>query len=326
MSEHDQPVAPNLLDRRFDGRVPNQRWVGDTTELFVGDGGSCILAAILDLYSRFVVGWALSAVNDRDLASEHWTCAFEASVPRRRPASSLRPGQPVRQRGLPRSSAPRHHVQHEPARQLLRQRRDGELVLDTQDRARRAFRDSSRGEGKALRLHRGLLQPATPPLVAGLRQSGRVRKGFASTSGNCVVNLSTGSDQAHPQPGQRTGRRDNRAEPEEQPHICVPRPFGFLLVVSMTFAEEEEWRLVTMNLTGARIEDFGEPLQHGYRACEGRIAPYLVSAYGAELPISEIVVGFGVDLAAAEGALGFLFREEKMDPTPKILQSAVPVR
>ncbi len=33
MSDHDQPVAPNLLDRRFDAELPNQRWVGDTTEL-----------------------------------------------------------------------------------------------------------------------------------------------------------------------------------------------------------------------------------------------------------------------------------------------------
>jgi transposase InsO family protein len=47
MSEHDQPVAPNLLERRFEAELPNQRWVGDTTELFVGDGGRLFLAAIL---------------------------------------------------------------------------------------------------------------------------------------------------------------------------------------------------------------------------------------------------------------------------------------
>jgi len=32
LSDHDQPVAPNLLGRRFEADVPNQRWVGDTTE------------------------------------------------------------------------------------------------------------------------------------------------------------------------------------------------------------------------------------------------------------------------------------------------------
>jgi putative transposase len=58
-SNHDLPVAPNLLDRRFEADAPNERWVGDTTELRVGDSGRLFLAAILDLYSRFVVGWAL---------------------------------------------------------------------------------------------------------------------------------------------------------------------------------------------------------------------------------------------------------------------------
>ena len=67
MSDHDQPVAPNLLARRFDAEGPNQRWVGDTTELRVGESGRVFLAAVLDLYSRFIVGWALSAVNDRQL-------------------------------------------------------------------------------------------------------------------------------------------------------------------------------------------------------------------------------------------------------------------
>jgi transposase InsO family protein len=85
MSEHDQPVAPNLLDRRFEAALPNQRWVGDTTELFVGDGGRLFLAAILDLHSRFVVGWALSAVNDRHLAVK----ALAAALRRRCPEAGL---------------------------------------------------------------------------------------------------------------------------------------------------------------------------------------------------------------------------------------------
>jgi transposase InsO family protein len=66
MSEHDQPVAANLLDRDFTASAPNQRWVGDTTELLT-TSGKFYLAAIADLYARFVVGWAVSAVNDRHL-------------------------------------------------------------------------------------------------------------------------------------------------------------------------------------------------------------------------------------------------------------------
>jgi transposase InsO family protein len=85
MSDHDQPVAPNLLARRFDAEGPNQRWVGDTTELRVGDSGRFFLAAIVDLYSRFVVGWALSAVNDRQLVIR----ALEMALRRRCPEAGL---------------------------------------------------------------------------------------------------------------------------------------------------------------------------------------------------------------------------------------------
>ena len=44
-----QPVAANLLDRQFGAAQPNQRWVGDTTELVVGSSAKLYLAAILDL-------------------------------------------------------------------------------------------------------------------------------------------------------------------------------------------------------------------------------------------------------------------------------------
>src|SRR4051812_18803579 len=66
MSEHDQPIAANLLDREFEADAPNQRWVGDTTMLLSATG-VFYLAAIVDLYARLVVGWAVSAVNDRHL-------------------------------------------------------------------------------------------------------------------------------------------------------------------------------------------------------------------------------------------------------------------
>ena len=49
MSDHDQPVAANLLDRQFTAAAPNRRWVGDTTEFVIGESGKLYLAAILDL-------------------------------------------------------------------------------------------------------------------------------------------------------------------------------------------------------------------------------------------------------------------------------------
>jgi transposase InsO family protein len=85
MSEHDQPIAPNILSRRFGADAPNQRWVSDTTELVTGNGGRLYLAAVLDLYSRFLVGWAVSAVNDRHLTLK----ALQHALRRRRPEAGL---------------------------------------------------------------------------------------------------------------------------------------------------------------------------------------------------------------------------------------------
>jgi putative transposase len=85
MSDHDLPVAANLLDRQFEANAPNQRWVGDTTEFVIGSSGKLYLAAILDLFSRFIVGWAVSAVNDRHLT----IAALEAALTRRCPETGL---------------------------------------------------------------------------------------------------------------------------------------------------------------------------------------------------------------------------------------------
>jgi putative transposase len=85
MSEHDQPIAPNLLDREFRADAPNQRWVGDTSEFIVANGGRIFLAAIVDLFSRFAVGWAVSAVNDRHLVAK----ALDMAVRRRCPEAGL---------------------------------------------------------------------------------------------------------------------------------------------------------------------------------------------------------------------------------------------
>jgi len=83
MSDHDQPVAANLLDRRFEAEAPNQRWVGDTTEFVIGPSGNdkLYLAVIVDLFSRFIVGWAISAVNDRHLTINALAMALKRRCP-----------------------------------------------------------------------------------------------------------------------------------------------------------------------------------------------------------------------------------------------------
>jgi putative transposase len=85
MSDHDQPIAANVLNREFDeATAPNQRWVGDTTEMLT-TSGKFYLAAIIDLYARLVVGWAVSAVNDRHLT----IAALDAALRRRCPDAGL---------------------------------------------------------------------------------------------------------------------------------------------------------------------------------------------------------------------------------------------
>jgi len=66
-SNHTNPVAPNLLARDFKPAGPNQTWAGDVTYIATGEGWS-YLAVLLDLFSRRVVGWAMSSSNDTNLA------------------------------------------------------------------------------------------------------------------------------------------------------------------------------------------------------------------------------------------------------------------
>ena len=66
-SNHTLAVAPNLLDRDFSATAPNQKWAGDITYIWTSEGW-LYLAVILDLYSRRIIGWAVSNRMKRDLA------------------------------------------------------------------------------------------------------------------------------------------------------------------------------------------------------------------------------------------------------------------
>jgi len=65
-SNHDQPMAPNFLAQVPKATAPNQIWVADVTYIKTPEGW-LFLAAILDLYSRRIVGWAMSQRNDTTL-------------------------------------------------------------------------------------------------------------------------------------------------------------------------------------------------------------------------------------------------------------------
>ena len=108
-------IATNVLDRSFEAPAPNRKWIADFTYL---DGGrlalrSCgtpyiwtaegwlYVAVIIDLFSRCVVGWSMSASMTAQLVTD----ALIMAIWRRGKPHALlhhfRPGQPIHQRAVP---------------------------------------------------------------------------------------------------------------------------------------------------------------------------------------------------------------------------------
>jgi len=83
-SDHGYAVADNVLNRDFDADAPNQKWVADITYIPTQEGW-LYLAAILDLFSRKVVGWAMSERIDEALV----TAALNRAIRQRRPGPGL---------------------------------------------------------------------------------------------------------------------------------------------------------------------------------------------------------------------------------------------
>jgi transposase InsO family protein len=69
-SNHTQPVAENKLDRNFQASAPNQKWVADITYIRVGKDQWLYLAAVLDCFSRKIVGWSMAEHLETDLAAD----------------------------------------------------------------------------------------------------------------------------------------------------------------------------------------------------------------------------------------------------------------
>lgn len=67
-SRHHRPVAPNLLKRDFSASAANTKWLGDIVGIWTAEGW-LYLAALLDCYSRWIVGWAMSAARDEALVT-----------------------------------------------------------------------------------------------------------------------------------------------------------------------------------------------------------------------------------------------------------------
>ncbi len=74
-SRHDQPIAPNRLASLTGPEGPDRVWVADITYVATGEGWLYV-AAILDLYSRRIVGWAASERIDTALVLAAWNMAL----------------------------------------------------------------------------------------------------------------------------------------------------------------------------------------------------------------------------------------------------------
>jgi transposase InsO family protein len=83
-SNHDDPIAPHLLERDFQANRPNQKWLGDITFIPTA-AGWLYLAVILDLFSWRIVGWAMGDSLDRSLV----LAALRMAIETRKPAPGL---------------------------------------------------------------------------------------------------------------------------------------------------------------------------------------------------------------------------------------------
>ena len=83
-SNHQFPVAPNLLEQDFTASAPNTKWLTDFTFIETREGW-LYLAGVLDAYSRKIVGWAMSEHHDATLVKT----ALHMALLQRQPGADL---------------------------------------------------------------------------------------------------------------------------------------------------------------------------------------------------------------------------------------------
>ena len=135
-SRHGLGHSPNLLLEAPPTTSVNQLWVGDITYVPLRGGAFSYLAMLMDRHSRYLVGWRLAEVMTDELVLP----ALRMAIRNREPPPKLihhtdRGGQYAS--AVSRRAAPRRiPAEHEPRRQLLRQRLHGILFRNDQDRTR----------------------------------------------------------------------------------------------------------------------------------------------------------------------------------------------
>ena len=167
-------TADDLVNRKFHRLHPNELWVTDITEHPTREG-KVFCAAVLDAFSRRIIGWSIDSRQDSTLVVN----ALDMAIRNRRPE----PGGIV-------------HADHGT------QFTDADRALEPQE-----MEDSPRARERDLRLHRDIPQPATTTLIARLSHPNRIRTilgeelhprlKLTTESGNQTVgqvNCSAGSD------------------------------------------------------------------------------------------------------------------------------------
>jgi putative transposase len=165
------PAASDLVRRRFQAPGPDRLWVADITYVPTWEG-FLFLACVIDCWSRRCVGWSMR----NDLRSELVLDALGMALTRRRPNpglihhsdrgsqyTSLAFGKTLQRRQ--RAAIDR------PPRRRLRQRRRRVVLRHARDRTHRPphLQDPRPSKARAVRVHRGLLQPQEASLGARLR-------------------------------------------------------------------------------------------------------------------------------------------------------------
>jgi transposase InsO family protein len=145
------PVAPNVLDRKFDvERIsgPDRVWAADITYVPTREGW-LYLAVVLDLASRLVVGWSMGETLESSLAID----ALEMALQRRRPAAGL----------LHHSDRGVQYASHEYRALLERREEIGDL-----------------------RVHRGVVQPPAQALQPAVPDAGGIRQAALGSAARCA--------------------------------------------------------------------------------------------------------------------------------------------
>jgi putative transposase len=143
-SHHDLLIAPNPLGQKFAAGRPNQAWLANIIYLtYVPTGeGWLYLAAVLDLFTRKIVGWAMRDHMRAELTTAALTMAIPAAKAAYRPDPPFRSRQPIRRRRLSQGSrrsrnAARHDLFAYIERYYNRQRLPSAIGYITPEQAER---------------------------------------------------------------------------------------------------------------------------------------------------------------------------------------------